>query len=569
MGDLDQVVWGIDGIRGSVLTRKLKKPISRMNEAEILAELRKVDRELSWCEEETDYEGFHRFGGRENPRKDKAKEAERRKAKIGEPESVYNRLIARSLKVARNPLALRAADLRARRSLYDALENQEEFVERRNKTRECYGKKRLKIDGPGEISIGQAQRILQTEADPGIRKAIYCALRIELGDVEELFFDEIRTLNGLVAKIAPTAGHNFTNFFEVSANYCEAPSPEEIGGMMRRFVDETKEIYNKLVRELISGVQIDQWDLSYLMTQKDPFTKLEVPQDPKVLFGLGLSILKDLGYDSAFVDMLYDSKNPGVFLDIEQREGKIPGAATFSLGPFSFGKNMLFFEPVIFSGNPRKRWGVFPHEFGHGVHHHFSRRAVRRNGAIFFIESTPGSETISETHEDAAFDPIALEKYLGVKGDGAAHFAKWRLLNDLAQLYGMARVTLGELAIHSKGVEYARSGSLEAELLTRPEILRGKPTESTAYVTTPHIHGQPGYYFAYFVAALYERALSHSIREKNGTIFSPATARTLIDDIMVGNVAPMADRIRKATGESDFIGSVIRDFKDEYKKLAA
>jgi hypothetical protein len=565
MGDLSQITWGIDGIGKSVLERRLPKPIDRMDASEVAATLKEYDSELSYLEEETDFKGFNEFGGRKNPRSAKATQAEERKEKINQPDGDYQKLISRSLEVAESPLERRAVDLRRRRALYDALENQPEFIRLRDATRATYGQKRLKIDGVGEVSIGRAQMLMQKETNPSIREALYHALRTELADVEVAFFDEIKTLNGLVAKISPTMGHNFTNFFEVSANYCEAPSPEHIGKMMRRFVEETKDIYNALIRELVSAEHINPWDFGFIMNQRDPFTKLPVPQDPTELFNAGLALLKDFGYPQTLVDELYDSKSPGVFLDIEKRDGKIPGAATFSLGPLSIGKNMLYYEPVVFSGNPRKRWGVFPHEFGHGLHFNYSRLAAKESGAIFFIESTPGSETISETHENAAFHPAALEKYLGVSQNDFDLFAKWKLFNDIAQMYGMARVALGELAIHTQGVEHARTGNLEAEILTRPDIIKGTPRESTMYLTTPHIHGQPGYYFAYFVAANYEGALSHSIRAKNGTLLSPATAQTLTRDIMVGNTTPMAERIAKATGEKDFIGSVIKDCKERYK----
>ena len=135
-------------------------------------------------------------------------------------------------------------------------------------------------------------------------------------------------------------------------------------------------------------------------------------------------------------------------------------------------------------------------------------------------------------------------------------------------MYSIARITLGEVGIHTRGVEYARESDLEAERLTRPDIVKNDLGESGIYITTPHIINSPGYYFAYGEAALYERALSHSLRQANGTIFSPRTARCFIDDIMVGNTSSMRNRITKATGETDFNASAIQSFKDEYTAVS-
>lgn len=133
---------------------------------------------------------------------------------------------------------------------------------------------------------------------------------------------------------------------------------------------------------------------------------------------------------------------------------------------------------------------------------------------------------------------------------------------------GIAEVALGELAIHSKGVGYARAGALEAERFTRPDNVTKDLGESTFYLTTPHIHNQPGYYFAYFMAALNRDALAYSLSQANGTLFSPNTARDLIDKIMIGNVCPMTERIGKVTGKTDLVQNSIDSYETRYKELS-
>jgi len=135
-------------------------------------------------------------------------------------------------------------------------------------------------------------------------------------------------------------------------------------------------------------------------------------------------------------------------------------------------------------------------------------------------------------------------------------------------MYGIIRVSLGELGMHRKGVDHARLSNLEAESLVRPEIIKGELSESSSYISTPHIHRQPGYYPAYFIAALYKDALSHSLKQKNGTIVSPLTAKCFIENIMIGNVTSMENRISKVIGETDFIGSSIELFKNNYKDVS-
>jgi hypothetical protein len=92
-----------------------------MNFSEVDSALRRFDKELSDLEEETDYKDFCQLGGKENSRKEKAKLAEERKAKINQPGGTYSQLIARFGELATEPIDRRAADLRNRRSLYDTL----------------------------------------------------------------------------------------------------------------------------------------------------------------------------------------------------------------------------------------------------------------------------------------------------------------------------------------------------------------------------------------------------------------------------------------------------------------
>ncbi|MFH1505757.1 MAG: hypothetical protein ABIE94_02100 [archaeon] len=560
------VTWGLDLISESVLDREMP-PVEQMGIDDVRSWLELYDRELSAAEEEADLDTFYKTGGRDPVRPDLADEARRRKTEIGKPGSHYARLIDRFSELASSPIDLRAADLRSRRSLYDAVSSNAEFE--RLKDEALTALRTKKIDGGphGDIELGEAVKLLQTEQDADVRRKIYMGKR-NLEGIEEMLHTEITHLTEVARNVTAGTDTPFQNFFELNAHVAEVGTAEHISTVMRTFIEGTRGVYNQLVRELVTDETINPWDYAFLYTQQDPFTKLPVPQDPWELFDLGLQILEDLGYERAFLRDFYNPKKAGVYFDIEDRKGKTPGAGTFSLGPFSTGKNMMYYAPVIFEGNPRRRYIVFPHELGHGIDHEFAREAVENHGqGIFFTDAVPGRETISTFHEHATLDKSALHKYLGLSEDDARHFAKWQLLHVISQLYSIAGVTLGELGMHTKGVEYARESAFEAESLIRPDIIATDLGPSSDYVSVHHLIEIPAYYFGYYFAHENQMALTGAWESQVGSVFNQRTAPWLIDNIMIGNVKPMRERVADATGITDPAQYVAEYVQREHARL--
>src|SRR3989344_3760901 len=140
----------------------------------------------------------------------------------------------------------------------------------------AYNKRRITVESLGEISLDKVGTLLQTHPDTKVRESLFMKAR-ELDDLERKVHEEIDTLNNAVRRHA--RAHNF---FEVRAAYCEV-DPAKVEQMMRKFVDGTKQTYEKLVRELIGQEKIAPWDLNYVIAQKDPFTRLGVSMNPSVL----------------------------------------------------------------------------------------------------------------------------------------------------------------------------------------------------------------------------------------------------------------------------------------------
>ncbi len=558
MQEVKDVVWGLDGLESSVLELKLDDPVEEMDIGQVKALLHHFDTELSFLEEETDLDAFLDKGGKDSSRKDKNKEAERRKLEISAQDGLYSRLLDRFEALAINPLDLRAVELRKHQMIYDLVLGGSEFNDASKAVGKVYREKQLQVNGD-LVGISKIMQLVQGDHSETIRRAAYFALR-ELDDLEASLHAQVGIINGIIR----TTDKGFTNIIDVRTYCCESVSSQDLKALIFRFVNETKSIFNALYHELISDTSVNPWDSSYLSILKDPFSKLNVPQDPKELFNIALSILVDLGYERNFIKDFYNPERPGVFLDIEQRDGKKSGAATFSLGPFSKGKNMLYYDPTVFVPNPRRRWTVFPHELGHGIHHEFSRREGQ--DAIFYDEPVNSSETFSFFHESAASSPEALKKYLGINYSDASVLAKWELFKSLAQIYTSAAITLGEIGMHVDGPLYARERFFEAETLTRAENIRSF-SESSSYTSTPHLHAVPGYYLGYFLAHLNQVALTHSIKQELGTLFHPKTARILTEKLMIGNVAPIHERIASVTGISDTLTGSIEYFRTFYSEL--
>ena len=66
---------------------------------------------------------------------------------------------------------------------------------------------------------------------------------------------------------------------------------------------------------------------------------------------------------------------------------------------------------------------------------------------------------------------------------------------------------------------------------------------------------------------LTEIVISKTLKERNGSVITPATVDFFIDNIMVGNLTPIHDRVRRATGIGDFLGNAIEYFNEGYASL--
>ncbi len=546
-------MWGMDLIGGNVDIPV--RDVSTMTFAEVKAALDHYDIILSAAEEETDLDILYQRGGKESPRADAAKKAREAKTLIHSPGSTYHRLIARFADLATEPVDRRAVALREIHAVYERFVSDPEFDADRKTTLDAYRKRRISVPAVGEVGLDRVGTLLQSHPDSEVRKAVYLGSRA-LDDIEALVHHEINRLNSRVHERSQSP-----DFFSVRANYCEVPA-DAVELTMRAFVDGTKETYEKLFRELITSEKIKPWDFAYLVTQKDPFTSFPIPTDPHRLLAIGLDLLRKVGYDSELVDRLYGSRE-GVYLDIEEREGKGPGAFTCSLGPFSHGKNILFYNPRNFEADARRRWTVFPHELGHGIHHEMSREASARYGAVFFGENTVGLEVISKFH-----DALPLEEAFSsahFTGSDLKHIKKWQIYTDLSSAYGIIRLSIGDMTMHREGTQAARGGFHSGYELVRPELVDDTLGPSSAYVLTHHLFNQPGYIFTYFMADLYRLALLQAAREQNGALITPNTASFLTDKIMVGNVRSMHERVVRTTGTSDLVGNATRYFNDSVR----
>jgi hypothetical protein len=555
--------WGLDALDVPVLEMDFGS-VGEMDIGQVRDALQKFDYELSFLEEEVDLgSSLTNYCSLDNPRAAETEEANRRKEAIAQPGGTYDLLVRRFTGLAESDIDKRAADLRARQAFGSAVISGSVFRDTKRGTNTAFKEWSATVDGVGAFSLKDINPLLQTTLDRDTRKAIYLASR-DLESVEEKLGTQIEEVNTVIAGLAPQFGVAVTNPFELKMHEYETPVPGEVIALFTRFVEQTKGIYDTLFAELVTCEEIQPWDLSFLLVQKDPFAKLDVPQDPFVLLGKATQFLKDLGYDHTLIDELYALDNPNVHIDIEAREGKLPAAMTCSLGPFSKGKGILYYEPTVFSGNARKRWGVFPHELGHGLHYHFTRR-VTDKGAVFFWEPTPTSETFSMFHDGLARGPDALERYLGTDPSMVDHLQKWELLLTLEKIYSIARISAVEHSLHTKGIDAARKTFAEVENFTSPKNCQDVQP-SSGYAMVGHIHAMPGYYCSYNLAELNRLAIMAEVRQRQKT---PGfnIAKFVSGELMTGNVLPMSERVRRVTGVTDVAANAARYIKQEYGRL--
>ncbi len=441
------------------------------------------------------------------------------------------------------------------------VENSETYFNLRSETGNQFNNTKIS-DGENKFSITKADNLLESEPNSKKREIVYR----NLGNQDELEAKLHEQVKGLTKLIQETSQGEYRNLYDFYTEYCESPSPEEITEIMTKFVEGTKPTYEKLTLELISPEKMNPWESIFLYVQKNPLSKIDAPKDPHKLLEIGKSIVGDLGFRKPFLDNLLDENKPGIFLDIEEREGKRMPGGFVSFGPYSKGKFLICYKPSYFETRGQRRLDSFAHEIGHRVHTHFNRQTIKNPGdAIFVTENTIGKETISTFTGNSSLEREPLEKYFNITGNDFEFFKKWILLSNLNSLYSLARSTITEIAMHTKGPEHTRKANQEAVELTRSELI--KPVDSpTNYATIPHFTNSPGYMFSYFFTKVNNVAITHALREK-APLFSANTAKTLTG-IMIGNVKPIQERVTDITGKNDFINFAINYFNSEYKTLS-
>lgn len=573
MQESDEIKWGLEQITESVTEQELSRPIENMSLPEVKEWLNRYDRELSVLEEANDLGVFRIMGGYPNTTQEivNGKQAEEIINKINTPGSIYRQLINRFIELAEETLDKRDAKLRSMRLLYDLYMNDPYFNRLQERVQDAYKTRTLpvynilpegkplplRLAGQAMLKVGNSEK----------RKQIFIERR-KLDDLELVLHDEIFYLTQLVADDDSPKAKQFTDFCQIMAAYSESGTIQDIEVMMRRFVNETKKIYNNLTMELISSELVEPWDISFLIREKNPFTKLEVSTDPYELLASGLDIMESVGYPE-IIRELHNPENPRVKLDIEDRDGKRKGAGAATLGPFSNGKNLLYYDSEDYKATPLKRWTTFPHELSHVIQFYIMReQAEVSEHSILFKDSLTAAETISKFHELVAKDPLVFEQYLNVTGTDNDHLAKWNLFLMLNSLYSKIGLVLGELAMH-RNVENARENFREAGRFVKRSIINPYEDEhiSTSYAAIQHLHNHPGYDFSYFMGELNALALAQTVRRNHGTLLTDNTAPYIINNLMTGNSKPIQERVRLATGVTDVLDNAINYVKNEYARL--
>lgn len=203
---------------------------------------------------------------------------------------------------------------------------------------------------------------------------------------------------------------------------------------------------------------------------------------------------------------------------------------------------------------------------GHGLHYHFTRRCVDQ-GAIFFWEPIPTTETFSMLHEGIAVSFDVLKKYLPVDLDQEKHFELWNLLRTLKGIYSIAQVSTMEWALHTEGVQEARETFAEMERLTLPKQVEDGIHPSSAYASVPHVHQMPGYYWSYGIAELNRIAIMTEIQHRQRSNPRLNIAEFVTNELMTGNATPLSERIRRVTGVTDIAENAVCYVRDEHARL--
>ena len=560
------ITWGLDGVDEAVLESPLPKPISDMNLGEVRDELAVFDKASSYLYEELEWGEMSTIWSRvPNHRADKYERAQALAQVVNATGGRYAQLVQRFAEVAKDPLDVRSAVLRASKIHYEALTTHPRFIALRDRVGGIRAAATVSFGPHNEISLGTLEATMQSEPDADVRRGLYDASR-GLSTVSSAIKDAISELSGVVSELS---SGRYSNPSDLMTHHFEVGEAADVAEMMRQFVRDTKVVYDALFRELVTVDTIESSDVDYHIVSKDPFSSLTIPKDPHALLDLGFALVGDLGYDMDIVRPLFDPKNPRTFIDIEARDGKLPNAGISCLGSHSDGKLLFYYDPVRFASDARKRVGTFPHELGHVLHHVFTRMSLKGERPEFYHDVVPTSETFSMFHDGIVRSVEGLRHYgarLGFKEADAETFAKWNLFMTLHTLYKTSGISIGEIGTHLQGADHADDAFNAASNLIRPPVTGLHFGPSPTIVKVPHLYGMPGYYCSYFMGELNRLAVSQVVMERQGRLISPDTSTFLIDNLMTGNGVPFPKRL-EAIGITNPVQSAVAYIKKEYKRL--
>lgn len=529
--------------------------VAQMGREERLQTRRRLDEVASACEEELDFEDAHKRCALPYPRADKAKVAQVAKNALFAPHGPYDRIRAACREIAQTDLELREWDIRGRQADYEHFNSDPEVTEKRDVVRGAAGKRKIILPVVGTVDLESVHEHYYYP-DERVREATTRSYR-GLDDIEALALPVIGLLD---EKVRSQSKH--PHFLDVVARQTELPDSLSLEQMLRRFVAETKDVYERLFRELISTEAIKPWNLEFLISKKDPFFRAQVPTDPSELLDAAVALLGALGYPHSLRD-LYKPGKPGVFIDLEEREGKHARAVTYTLGAFSRDKNILVYNPRTYRSIPRERWRIFHHELARGVHYEMSRRAASVYGAAFSADGKIASTTITSIHKALAMEPSFLSRYIA--GVDQENLHKWNVFSDLRRLYRDITLALGEILIHRGGVEHARDAFYEAMKLTQSDLVEPGPTPSPSYIASSHLWSTPGVLFTYPFGDFYAVAVVQKLRDAFGSLPCAQVGPFLMEKLMTGNIKSIHDRVVATTGTGNLVDNAARYFRNAVK----
>ena len=529
--------------------------VAQMGRDEKLTARRRLDEIAFACEEELDFEDAHRRSKLPYPRPEQAQRALGAKNALFNPGSSYSRLREGLRDIAQTDLELREVDVRDRQADYERYSADPDVKTMKADVGRKVGEKKVALPAVGEVGLDKLHGYYYDPREE-VREATYGAFR-QLDDIEAVALPVIDKLDQKVR-----SGSRFLHFLEIAARQTELPDTPILEQMMRDFVAGTKDVYERLFRELISTGLVKPWNLDFIISEKDPFFRARVPTDAPELFRAAVDLLRVMGYPDSVID-LYNPQKPGVFMDLEERDGKFERAVTYSLGAFSLGKTALLYNPRTYKPLPRERWKVLHHELARGVHYEMSRRAALVHGAAFFSDGSIASTTITSIHKALAMQRSFWSNY--IQGVDEEQLHKWNVFSDLRRQYGNITLAVGEILMHRNGVDKARDAFHEAMKLTRSDLVQPAPVPSSSYIATSHLWNTPGALFPYAFGDFYAVVVVQKMRDEFCDLPCRDAGPFLMEKLMTGNVTPLHQRVLTATGTADIVGNAIQYFNDAVK----